>query len=72
LERAVQALIRRCEVLREENSKLRRGMADRESRLQSLEDRLLELNQVRQDAVKRIDDLIAQVDQLDAHLAGGE
>jgi hypothetical protein len=47
-------------------------MADRESRLQSLDDRLIELNQVRQDAVKRIDDLIAQIDQLDARLAGGE
>jgi hypothetical protein len=40
--------------------------------VQSLEDRLLELNQLRQDAVKRIDDLIAQIDQLDARLAGDE
>jgi chromosome segregation ATPase len=68
----VQALIRRCEDLRGENGELRRALAEREGRVQSLEDRLLELNQLRQDAVKRIDDLIAQIDQLDARLAGGE
>jgi hypothetical protein len=37
-----------------------------------LEAQLLEANQRRQDTAKRVDELIAQLDQLDAQLEGSE
>jgi chromosome segregation ATPase len=72
LERAVEALV-------EENARLRRereshrgeldGMLDR---VRVLEGQLREANQRRQDVAKRIDELIAQMDSLDAQLASAE
>jgi len=53
-------------VLQAENAALRTELEGRDSRIRSLDDRILEMNQGRQDAAKRIDDLIAQIDQLDA------
>ncbi len=55
-------------MLASENVRLRSELEQRELRVRSLDDELLEMNQRRQDATKRIDDLIAQIDQIDARL----
>jgi predicted nuclease with TOPRIM domain len=62
----VRSLVEKFRVLQAENAALRTELEGRDSRIRSLDDRILEMNQGRQDAAKRIDDLIAQIDQLDA------
>jgi len=47
---------------------MRRELIAREQRIRSLETQLLEANQRRQDTGKRIDELIAELDQLDTQL----
>jgi septal ring factor EnvC (AmiA/AmiB activator) len=59
LQRAIERLVERHRLLREENARLRALLDEREHLL-------LDLNQRRQDASKRIDDLIARIDELDA------
>lgn len=54
--------------LRAENASLRDDVADRRERIRALEAKVLELNQVRQDVGKRIDNLVAQIDTLDTAL----
>ena len=66
LERAVAALVDCHERLRSENVALRHDLLEREQRIRNLDEELLEANQRRQDVGKRIDELIAQIDQLDA------
>jgi chromosome segregation ATPase len=66
----VRSLVEKYRVLQRENASLRADLEGRESRIRSLDDQILEMNQNRQDAAKRIDDLIAQIDQLDARLSG--
>lgn len=66
LERAVAALLEQHRTLLRENALLRRDLEAESRRARSLEAKVLELNQRRQDAVKRIDDLIAQIDQIEA------
>jgi len=61
----VRSLVEKYRVLQVENASLRADLEGRDSRIRSLDDQILEMNQTRQDAAKRIDDLIAQVDQLD-------
>jgi peptidoglycan hydrolase CwlO-like protein len=58
--------VEKYRVLQGENVALREELNGRDSRIRSLDDQILEMNQNRQDAAKRIDDLIAQIDQLDA------
>ena len=41
-----------------------------EARVRTLDEQVLEMNQVRQDVAKRLDDLVTQIDDLDAQLAG--
>jgi predicted RNase H-like nuclease (RuvC/YqgF family) len=72
LERAVEALAKAHRRLRDENSTLRRKVEEKGRRIRALEGRLLEANQRRQDVAKRIDELIAQVNHLDAQLAQPE
>jgi septal ring factor EnvC (AmiA/AmiB activator) len=72
LERAVAALAALCRRQRQENAGLRRELEQRGQRIRALDGKLLEANQKRQDVAKRIDELIAQIDQLDASLAAGE
>jgi chromosome segregation ATPase len=72
LERAVRTLVSQQEILRDEVAALRGELGERNHRIRSLEMQLLEANQRRQDTGKRIDDLIAQLDQLDAQIAGAE
>lgn len=65
LDRAVRALVGQQDALREQ-------VAHRDERIRRLEAQLLEANQRRQDTVKRVDDLISQLDALDEQLAGLE
>lgn len=62
------SLVEKFRALQAENARLRRTLEERELRIRSLDEQVLELNQRRQDVAKRIDDLIAQVDYLDAQL----
>jgi len=66
LERAVSELTAAYRHLRTENAGLRRELELRGQRIRALDGRLLEANQKRQDVAKRIDELIAQIDQLEA------
>lgn len=65
LETVVAELVDSRRQLQAENANLRRQLSDQGTRLQGLDDRLLESNQRRQDALKRVDDLIARLDQID-------
>lgn len=67
LERAVSVLVERQRALREENQRLVRELSERDRRIGKLESQVRELNQLRQDVAKRIDDLIGQIDQVEAH-----
>ena len=69
LETAVKALAESRGELRAENDRLRAQLEDQAQRIQILDERLLESNQRRQDAVRRIDALVARLDQLDAEFA---
>ena len=51
---------------RVENLALRRDLEQKSQRIRALDGKLLEANQKRQDVAKRIDELIAQIDQLDS------
>jgi septal ring factor EnvC (AmiA/AmiB activator) len=66
LQRAVDALVVRSEKLQSENVELRRTLHEQEQHVRNLDAKIREANQRRQDVGKRIDDLIAQIDQLDA------
>ena len=48
------------------------GFGERDARVRSLEEQLRSANQLRQDVAKRIDELIGQIDQLDAELEAAE
>jgi chromosome segregation ATPase len=72
LEQLVRALVDRHRVLERECSHLRRKLAAREARLHELDGDVRQLNQRRQDAVKRIDELVAQLDRLEERLAPQE
>ena len=60
----MRTLVKKYRVLQGENASLRADLEGRDSRIRSLDDQILQMNQNRQDAAKRIDDLIAQIDQL--------
>lgn len=66
LERAVTALAERQVQLEAENSDLRRGLQEKTVRAADLEERLLDANQRRRDAAKRIDGVISQVARIEA------
>jgi peptidoglycan hydrolase CwlO-like protein len=65
-------LLGSTERLRQENRQLREQLASRVQRIQALESELRHANQRRQDIAKRVDELIAQIDQLDAQLGQAE
>jgi septal ring factor EnvC (AmiA/AmiB activator) len=54
--------------LGKENAGLRTALAEGGQRIRTLDSDLIAANQRRQDAYKRIDELIAHLDQLDAQL----
>ena len=68
LERAVQALAERYAVLRDENTKLARDVAERDQRIAQLEGESRQHNQRRRDVARRIDDLVGQIDELEGRL----
>ena len=72
LERAVSALIESSDRLRQENRLLREQLASKAQRIQALESDLRNSNQLRRDIAKRIDELIVQIDHLDAQLGSEE
>lgn len=72
LERAIRSLADQQEAYRAELRELRKQIAERDQRVRNLEAQLIDSNHRRQDTGKRIDDLIAQLDQLDAQLASAE
>ncbi len=65
LERAVTALVERQRGLEAENSELRRGLQEKTLQAADLEERLLDANQRRRDAAKRIDGVISQVARIE-------
>jgi chromosome segregation ATPase len=72
LERVVEELVEQQGDLQKVNAELRTRLAERDSQVRALEERLRTANQLRQDVAKRIDELIGQIDQLDAELEEGE
>ena len=56
----------------EEVEGLRRRLQEKNGRVRSLEEQLLVANQKRQDVAKRMDELISQLDHLDAQLGGAD
>ena len=68
LERTVTALAEEHRRQREQGAALRRKVEEKTRRIRSLEGQLLEANQRRQDVAKRIDEMIAQLDHLEAQL----
>jgi chromosome segregation ATPase len=69
LARLVQTLVGRYEALRARQVALEETLAEREARIRSLDDEMLQVNQSRRDAAKRIDELIAVLDRIDGQLA---
>jgi regulator of replication initiation timing len=67
LERAVRALVEERVRLRSENESIREEL----EAVRGLQERLLAESQLRQDALKRIDDLVGLIEQLDPTLASG-
>ena len=72
LERVVEDLVRAYERQVEENIGLRRKLEEKGRAIRTLEGRLLEANQKRQDVAKRVDELISQLDHLDGQLGAAE
>jgi hypothetical protein len=68
LERAVQALAERYAGVRDENAKLARDVAERDRRIAELESEARRQNQRRRDVALRIDELVAQIEQLEGRL----
>jgi len=68
LERAVTALAEAHRRQLEENEQLRQKLEERNARIRTLEEQVLDGNQRRQEVIKRVDELIAQIDQLDSQL----
>ena len=68
LETLVRAMVDRHRALEEERQKLRAGLKEREARIKALDAQLVDMNQTRRDAAKRIDELITQLDQVEAEV----
>ena len=65
LERAVRVLLKERRRLEAENQSLRCELAEKDVRVKGLDAKLIEFNQRRVDAKKRLDDLIARVGDFD-------
>lgn len=68
LDRAIELLLEDHARLRTQNRALRAAVGERESKIADLEEQLLTSNQKRADAIKRIDDLVSRLEQIDAAL----
>ena len=72
LERAISALVEENARLRQAQADLRGDHDEKSKRILALEGQLLEANQRRQDVAKCLDELIAQMDSLDAQFEQAE
>ena len=72
LEQAIAELVDAHRELAAENAGLRVKLEEKSRSIRSLEGQLLEANQKRQDVSKRIEEMVAQLDHLDAQLASAE
>jgi len=68
----VAALVEQHERMQKSTNELRTGIRERDERIRRLEEELLEANQRRKDVGKRIDELIGQIDQIEAGLQASE
>nr|ADI22022.1 hypothetical protein [uncultured myxobacterium HF0200_01L06] len=68
LERAVAKLVEEHERLLLDQTKLRNELAERDQRVAQFEKELLEAGQRRVDAAKRIDALIARLDEIESEV----
>jgi chromosome segregation ATPase len=68
LERAVHALVDRQRALGLSELSARRDLETSDRRIRVLEEEVRDLNQQRCDVAKRIDDLVAQIERLEADL----
>lgn len=64
----MQALAERYAVLRDENAKLARDVAERDQRIAELESETRRQGQRRREVALRIDQLVAQIEQLEGRL----
>lgn len=65
LEAAIRKLVARHRELLIDNASLREQIVLRDEKVLALEAEIRDLNQCRQDVAKRIDDLIAQIEQIE-------
>ena len=65
LEAAIRKLVERHRELLIDNASLREQIVLRDEKVLALEAELRDLNQRRQDVTKRVDDLIAQIEQIE-------
>ncbi len=65
LEAAIQKLVARHREFLVDNASLREQILLRDAKMLALEAEIRDLNQRRQDVTKRIDDLIAQIEQIE-------
>jgi septal ring factor EnvC (AmiA/AmiB activator) len=68
LDAVVGELVGRHAALRDENAKLAVELAARDRRIEELEGELRRVNHSRREASRRIDEMIAQIDQLEGRL----
>ena len=66
------SLARAYRSAQEDKGALRRRVEEQNRHIRSLEGRLLEANQRRQDVAKRIDELVAQLAQVEGQLGQAE
>jgi FtsZ-binding cell division protein ZapB len=66
LERAIAELLSAQRRLRGENEVLRQELSERDATVEGLDQEIVQLRQRRTDALKRLDDLIGQVDDFEA------
>lgn len=64
LERGVRKLVEQLQTTQRQNEELQRDLETREGRIHELEAEVLAANHRRQDALKRIDDLVQWVDRV--------
>jgi peptidoglycan hydrolase CwlO-like protein len=69
LDALVRSLVDRHRALTAHQKQLRERVAQREARIKTLDAQLVQSNQRRRDAAKRIDELVAQLDRVEAEIA---
>lgn len=68
LEALVRTLVDRHQTLAASQRQLRERVAQRDARIKALDTQLVQSNQQRRDAAKRIDELLAQLDRVEAEI----